>query len=105
MQRLIDAPMDARGYADLREPTQPAPPAPEAGEVGAVDALRELSEAFHDQFFGADDGLSPRLISAANEAQRLLVTQGRPAAQRHRQATPAPAVVPVAVSERLPDLS
>jgi hypothetical protein len=24
MQRLIDAPMDARGYADLREPATPA---------------------------------------------------------------------------------
>jgi hypothetical protein len=49
-------------------------------EGWAVKGLRELSEAFHDQFFLVDDGLSPRLIKAANEAQRLLLTKGRPAA-------------------------
>jgi hypothetical protein len=38
MQRLIDAPMDARGYADLREPAPPAAPA--GGLVERV--LREL---------------------------------------------------------------
>ena len=79
-----DQGIPARGYLSqsqqLIDRARAALAQPEAGEAWAVDALRELSEAFYDQFFGADDGLSPRLISAANEAQRLLVTQGRPAA-------------------------
>jgi hypothetical protein len=93
-----------RGTRFLAAPTpieaalaaRPAPPAalaqPEVGEAWAVDALRELSEAFYDQFFGADDWLSPRLISAANEAQRLLVTQGHPVAPESPQ--PAPPAAP-----------
>ena len=42
MQRLMEAPMDARGYVDLREPpaAQPAPPAAPAG--GLVERLGEI---------------------------------------------------------------
>jgi hypothetical protein len=41
MQRLVDAPMDARGYVDLRNPS-PAAPAPEAAPVATDEELWSL---------------------------------------------------------------
>ena len=56
--------------------------------------IQTLDEALNQKVWRTDgimrrlthDGLSPRLISAANEAQRLLVTQGRPASRRRCKA-------------------
>ena len=69
-----------------------APPVPEAGEVGElVAALRRLERRAMDE--GSDNG---DRLSEAVELDRIATLLQQPSA-------PAPAVVPVAMRERLPD--
>lgn len=42
------------------------------------DALQALHDAVHEQFFGNDTGLPPRLIKACNEAGQVLCRKPQP---------------------------
>ena len=87
------------------QPTPPAPPAPDVGEVGAVVAdLRYEAANYSNRGFSTDARRCRRAATLLQQQQHLLTLAGaeldRLMAQQ--QAAPAPPVVPVAVSERLP---
>ena len=101
----------ARAIAADRNGRPAAPPAPEAGEVGEVAAWLENHAAHLRKMpeIGAwpETELQEMLDRAATLLQQQQHILGLACAELNRfgafSAAPAPAVVPVAVSERLPD--
>ena len=107
LQQMITAAI-TRWRAPAAQPAaQPArvpPPAPEVGEVVAwLKQYRDLLHPVHD----SDDIVQFTCAATLLEQQQHLLKLAGAELDRlvEQQAAPAPAVVPVAVSERLPDLS
>ena len=89
----------------VAEPVGGAPPAPEPGEVGElVEALTLISDGMSDIGHESDSWFVARAATLLKQQQHLLglACQELDNFMEQQLSAPAPAVVPVAVAERLP---